>query len=476
MPPTKLPSFAREPIFVTLSAHNVRTCQKPRLAKNLWVSVKTLDKTSNHFQNNPKFNCRLSYLLTSHSFSIAILPIIVDNILMTNIFDTIEITREQLASILNDWSFWDKPIPSSFERKIKLPSHLSNDLALVIQGVRRAGKSTIMQQLIAKYRLDPKDCVFINFEDPRLSSSLNFHLLEATTLFLQEERKNSDKLYFFFDEIQNVEGWQKWLHTKLERPSNCHFIISGSNAKMLSGELSTSLTGRYQKVEIFPFSYNEFQKVHTNSNLETYLQMGGFPRAIQTDNPSTLLREYYDNILEKDVREKINARSIQSLRNLVRIVYESCGSELSLRRLAGLVGLTADSVGSYLESAESAYLLFSCPYFAFSEKKRIQRNVKYYAVDTGLRNSVITRTGQDLGKNFENLVYLSLRKEHREVYYWRGKGEVDFVINNEDGITPIQVSFQQIEDRHERALEEFYSMYPKANEALLITAEDFSCI
>jgi predicted AAA+ superfamily ATPase len=184
------------------------------------------------------------------------------------------------------------------------------------------------------------------------------------------------------------------------------------------------------------------------------------------------LRQYFEDIIERDVRERVGARSSQPLRQLAKIVFESCGSELSLRKLAGATGLTVDTVGTYLSACESAYLLFSCPYFAFSERKRSKRNKKYYPVDPGLRTAVVTRTGQDLGKSFETIVYLSLRRQCRETYYWRGKGEVDFVTSGPGGITPYQVSIDGIKSRHEAALEEFYSNFPQANEPILITADN----
>jgi len=241
---------------------------------------------------------------------------------------------------------------------------------------------------------------------------------------------------------------------------------------MLSGELSTSLTGRHFTIELFPFDFKEFQLSKTNDpNYDSYLTLGGFPQALVQDKPNFLLREYFNDIVEKDIRERTRSRSTQSIRQLIKIVYESCGSEISLRKLAGSAGLSADTVSMFLNAAENAYLLFSCPYFAFSEKQRIKRNKKYYPVDMGLRNAIITKTGLDLGKSLETHVFLRLRKISNTIYYWRNKGEVDFVVQDEKGITPYQVSYDGIKDRHEKALEEFYGYFPQANEAIFITKE-----
>ena len=124
-------------------------------------------------------------------------------------------------------------------------------------------------------------------------------------------------------------------------------------------------------------------------------------------------------------------------------------------------------------ACEDAYLLFSCPYFAYSEAKRTRRNKKFYSIDTGLRRAVSTKSGEDLGKDFENLVYLSLRQKTTDICYWKGKGEVDFVITTNNGVTPVQVSFGKIQKRHEDALAEFYTQFPHANEAVYVTPDSF---
>jgi predicted AAA+ superfamily ATPase len=157
----------------------------------------------------------------------------------------------------------------------------------------------------------------------------------------------------------------------------------------------------------------------------------------------------------------------------VQLAFESAGSELSLRRLAGAAGIAVDTVAGYLAACEDAYLLHSVPYFAFSDRKRAARNRKYYPIDTGLRRMVVTRTGADRGKLLECAVQLELRRRGLQPSYWRGRGEVDFVVTTERGITPIQVSWEPPTDRHHRALEEFYEAFPQAQEALVIGPVEF---
>src|SRR5262245_39236431 len=149
----------------------------------------------------------------------------------------------ELLAIAEDWSYWSKAPPKTVPRSVALPETLSPKLALVVQGVRRCGKSTFMAQLMKRYRLSRERCLFLNFEDPRLSNALRHETLQ-TLVDAFDARVGSGAVYFL-DEIQLVEGWQRWLRAQLDRPKKRNFVVSGSNAHLLSGELGTSLTGRH---------------------------------------------------------------------------------------------------------------------------------------------------------------------------------------------------------------------------------------
>jgi predicted AAA+ superfamily ATPase len=378
-----------------------------------------------------------------------------------------------LLAVAEDWSYWHALPPESIPRSIQLPQELRDDLALVVQGVRRSGKSTFLAQLIDRYELDRERCLFVNFEDPRLSSSLDYSTLQGLVDAFEEAGKK--EAVFFFDEIQHVQGWQKWLRSQLDRRQGSHrYVVTGSNAHLLSGELASSLTGRYLTVELFPFDYDEFRMVRKGGTVDQYLEAGGFPAPLLSLDADRLLRSYFVDIVERDVRERVGARSSLPLRQLVQMLYESAGSELSLRRVAASVGIAVDTASLYVEAAESAYLVFSCPYFAWSERKRAARNKKYYPVDTGLRRVAVTRTGEDRGKMLECATFLKLRQRYDTVYYWRGRGEVDFVVEHEGTTIPVQVSWQEPTSRHLEALDEFYEEHPRAGEAVLVSAESYA--
>jgi len=378
-----------------------------------------------------------------------------------------------ILEVAGTWSFWDRPVPASIPRDVDLPDTLRDSLCLAIQGVRRCGKSTLLQQLVDRYGLDPAQCAFLNLEDPRLSGAQSFETLDLLVTRFRERHEGAETLYFFLDEIQGVAGWQHWLRVQLDRPRGNVFVITGSNAKLLSGELSSLLTGRHLTVELFPFDLDEMRRSDPAATLDDYLFAGGFPEPLTMADGDRLRRQYFHDIVERDVRERVGARSSASIRQVVQMAYESAGSEMSLRRVAGATGIAADTAGSYLEACTAAYLLFECPYFAFSERKRASRNRKYYPIDTGLRRVVVTQGGADRGKSLECATYLALRRKYGDVSYWRDNAEVDFVVRIDGQIVPVQVTWAEPLERHHRALEIFYEHHPQAGEAVFVTAEGF---
>lgn len=384
------------------------------------------------------------------------------------------LSNQSLIEILADWSFWDKAPATTLDRAITLPKQLQPDLALIVQGVRRCGKSTLLSQLPGHYKISQTHCYYCNFEDPRLMTELNHKLLTHIVTIAREKVPPSEPCYFFFDEIQNVEDWEKWLHTQLERPKNNYFILTGSNSSLLSGEFGTALTGRHITLQLFPFSFWEYKKLFPKKSVEDYLKSGGFPRSLTFEEPYKLLQEYFNDIIYRDVLKRVKARTPESLKQVVKMTFETCGSELSYRKIAAVTGLTVDTVKSYLEACESAYLLFACSYFSFSEKKQLSRQKKYYPIDSGLRYAITTTNERDLGKSLELMVYLRLKQVHEQVFYWQelNKGEVDFVGVTGKKITPYQVTWGVLEPRHEKALQHFYEQFPEANEAVVITQED----
>jgi uncharacterized protein len=237
--------------------------------------------------------------------------------------------------------------------------------------------------------------------------------------------------------------------------------------------LATSLTGRHLTTEVFPFDLIEARRLVLKMTLDRYLEEGGFPEPLQISEGDRLRRQYFDDIVERDVRERIGARSALPIRQVVQMVFESAGSELSLRRLASATGRPSKSFGGHLDACEAAHLVFSCPFFAYSERKRASMNKKYYPVDPGLRRIAVSPTGRDRGKALECATYVALKRRYGDVYYWRGRGEVDFVFQRDGVVVPCQVTWDETTGRHERALEDFYESFPQAAECTVVTRRSF---
>lgn len=384
------------------------------------------------------------------------------------------IKNQSVIEILNDWSFWDSREIVSLTRDISLPERLYADLVLIIQGVRRCGKSTLLMQLPKRYSLDLSSCYYCNFEDPRLLGSLDHTLLSQIVSLARKKIPNEHPCYFFFDEIQNVQSWEKWLHAQLERPGQNYFVVTGSNSCLLSGEFATALTGRHITAQLFPFSLNEYQGLFPGRKLEEYLSAGGFPRALTFEQPYKLLQEYFNDIILRDVLKRVHSRMPDAIKQVVKMAFDSCGAELSYRKIAATTGLTVDTVKSYLEACEQAYLLFACPFFAFSEKKRLLKQKKYYPIDSGLRYAITSTQGRDLGKSLELLVFLHLKQSYQQVFYWQeaGQGEIDFVVMQGNTIVPYQVTWGDPEPRHEKALDHFYAAFPQSGDPVFISQEN----
>ncbi|MFM7521499.1 MAG: ATP-binding protein [Planctomycetota bacterium] len=389
---------------------------------------------------------------------------------MSTKLDTMD--KALLLSIAADWSHWDSPPKPTVPRSIELPRELVPGVALVIQGVRRCGKSTLLEQLMERYGLDRSKCLFINFEDPRLTQTLDHTLLDGLVGAFEADRGHG--CTYLLDEVQWVEGWQRWLRAQLDRARHRRFVVTGSNAGLLAGEIGSSLTGRHHTVELFPFDLGEYRAVKPGATVEDYLAAGGFPATVSSPDHDRLLRGYFHDIVERDIRERVGARSSMPLRRLVQMLFESAGAETSLRRLAAALGMSVDTTALYADATENAYLALGCPYFAWSERKRLVRNRKYYPVDTGLRRASITTAGHDRGKQLECAVFLLLRRRFGEVWYWRGDGEIDFVVEHRGRPTPVQVTWDTVGERARRAVDEFQAAHPTAGEAVFVTAESFA--
>ncbi|MBI2981483.1 MAG: ATP-binding protein [Deltaproteobacteria bacterium] len=393
-----------------------------------------------------------------------------------------------LRVVLEEWNLWDKRFPHSVHREAKkgILERWDQGHVIVLTGVRRCGKSTLMRQMMQELseRFSSEQMLQLNFEDPRLAEDLNFKLIDRCLSLHRQTRCPDKPVYLFLDEVQLVEGWERWVRTQLERQEKLFLCLSGSNASLLSGETATALTGRHHSFEVTPFSFNEFVRGYYQSSenrsfyLAQYLKEGGFPAIIrrQVTQPEETLRQYFDDILVRDIAKRIGSRTGQMLRQIAHMLMDGAGSEQSLTRLSKLTKISVETIREFVSAYEQAFLLFEVPYFSYSVRQRSVRNKKYYPVDTALRRSVLPRRGEDWGKDAETIVYLELRRWVREISYWKGKREIDFIVSRGREILPIQVTVHEEENHRssvKEAFEEFYGHHPFSEALVLSSAPAF---
>lgn len=315
----------------------------------------------------------------------------------------------------------------------------NNNISAVV-GVRRSGKSTILKQvihqLISREGVHSKNTLLVNLEDPRLIElQQNTKLLDLIYTFKQQADLRR-RMYVVFDEIQNVPNWEAMIRTLHDQEPTIKIYITGSSAKLLGKELGTKLTGRYITTEVFPLSFSEYQKF-TRSDIKSFIQSGGFPDAILTSNQSIreqLLKDYYESILLRDITTRHGIRDDFKLRRLSAQLFAAVANQASSYRLSKDLGISPDTVLQYFSYIEDAFLGFFIPKFSQSVRKQNYNPKKFYSIDNGLQSAISFRVLDDLGKLFENTVFLALRREFDQIYYWQEGKEVDFVVKQKESI------------------------------------------
>lgn len=374
--------------------------------------------------------------------------------------------KVEIFGILEDWNFWKKPWEDGIARPFyveKMYRYLSAGQVLIVTGARRSGKSFLMKQLaslLARRNVKKENILFVNFEDPRWLKLDAFLLDEIIETYNEFVRPDS-KPYIFLDEIQEVNGWEKWVRAVHEL-GKATIILSGSNAKLLSRELGTVLTGRHLDMMVYPLSFHEFLEfkgIHSFSNssgvspirgyLREYLARGSFPAlAFLDDGIKEWFLAYYDDVLEKDLIKRFKIRKTEELKALLQYYMSNIAKLTTFHSTAKFLKISPDTAEKFTRYFEQSYLLFSLKRFSFSFKGQQKSPRKIYSIDTALAQAVGFRMGEDIGRVMENIVYLEyLRKKINnpewEFFYWKdeqagrdGK-EVDFVIKSGNRILEI---------------------------------------
>jgi uncharacterized protein len=332
------------------------------------------------------------------------------------------------------------------EREMLPEIKLIPGFASVISGIRRTGKSTLLRQLIANHAAFN----YLNFEDVRI---FGFELKDFKRLedFFSSEGSN----LYFFDELQNVDSWERYIRTLLDNKKTV--VITGSNASLLSKELGSKLTGRHLRYELFPFSFKEFLSFKdTNpslNNFEDYLQTGGMPEYIKLQN-DMILQELFNDIIARDITVRYNLRNPKLVKELALYLLSNVGKEFSFQKLRKMYDLgSVNTVISLIGYYEDSYLLFTVPQFDFSLRSRLVNAKKVYAIDTGLIRANSVSFSQDKGRMLENIVFIHLKRLGKEVFYFKKDNECDFITRDaKKKLELFQVCFELNEDNKDREI------------------------
>jgi predicted AAA+ superfamily ATPase len=348
----------------------------------------------------------------------------------------------------------------------------------IITGIRRCGKSTLLKQLAGSY----KNFYYLNFEDERLLNfkSSDFNYLLEIFIELYGEQK-----VILFDEIQYINGWEKFVGRLFA--NGYKIFITGSSANLLSRELGTALTGRHLKTELYPFSFKEYLKYyHLDKNsLETtsgraglkksfqeYLEYGGFPEVLASRNREEL-KQLYQDVLVKDLLVRFKIKDDKAFRELVLYLLSNIGAPISFNNLKKLLGFKSVSqVKNYIGYLEEAYLVFLLYKYDYSIGKQMINDRKVYGIDPGMIKAVSFRFSENSGRYLENLVFLELKRQEKEIYYHKDNGECDFIVRKGLKISEaIQVTEALNHNNSEREINGLVSALKKYNlkEGLILT-------
>lgn len=382
--------------------------------------------------------------------------------------------NEKIIEILSSWNFWEGDHDTGVYRDKyldKLNRMARTEQIVAITGVRRSGKSTLMRQFI-KRQIDSgkkrSSFLYVNFEEPKFADILSLEFLQQIYDAYMEIVKPEGIPYILLDEVHNVPKWERFaraLHEKKE----ARVFISGSTSKLLSKELGTLLTGRWVELKIYPLDFQEFlqfkqlkikgrldmlaQKVKIKQLLREYLEFGGFPLVALKGEREEILNRYFDDIIGRDVAERHRIRRLKKLKALARYYLTNFSSPISYRRIAKFIGLSLDSVERFSSYMTDAYLIFFVPKFSYSLKEQEVNPRNVYGIDSGLINIVSFRFTDNIGKLYENLVFLSLMQRGKENYYHKDKRECDFIVKEGQRVAQaIQVSYG-IKENKEREIE-----------------------
>ena len=369
--------------------------------------------------------------------------------------------KEQLKQIIRDFHLFN-----NFDVKPRiLQPPIDTKKIITLLGVRRCGKTSILYDMINKLSktIDKTKILFLNFEDERLDLQTN-----DLDLVLQAFRElypmhNLKECYFFFDEIQNIDGWEKFIRRVYDTIST-NIFITGSNSKLLSTDIATSLRGRTLSFEIFPLSFKEYLDfkdisvdLYSTKSLafiknaqEKFLKDGAFPETLVLEERyvNQTLQEYFNVLLYKDLAERYNITNTIALKFFLKRIIASSTKQISINKIYNELKSSGIKIGKntlydFLDYVQNIYLSLTLYRYDKSLVNKELGEKKVYSIDIGLNNATEFKFSDDIGKSLENAVFLELKRNYTEIFYYRdNNSECDFIVNEQNKIIQaIQVAY-----------------------------------
>lgn len=402
--------------------------------------------------------------------------------------------KDYFAS-LEKYNFWNGNVPElGFLREgytSKILDYTGNKLVKVLVGQRRSGKSYILRQIAQKLieqGVDPKNIIYINKEFTDFDFITDYKDLEALLKLYRERLKPEGKVWLFIDEIQNVGSWEHFVNSHSQNfVDSCEIFISGSNSKMLSGELATLLSGRYVNFEIFPFSYDEYLgitgKTSTKQSYIDYMESGALPELFALPNDETK-RNYVsaikDTVLLRDIIQRHSIKDAKLLEDIFVYLVNNASTLVSITNIVNYFKsngrkVTYDTVSNYIGYIEDAFLIHKAERYDIRGKETISGNCKYYINDLSFKNYLYPGFGYGVGYKLENLVYLELRRAGFEVYVGAVRDkEIDFVAKKADRIIYLQSTYMLIDEQTIKREYSSLAAIPDNYEKVVVSLDDVS--
>ncbi len=359
------------------------------------------------------------------------------------------LSKEILEAVIRSQREWVLNLNKGVNRSKLGDVKLLESFALVISGIRRCGKSTLLGQILSR----EKRFYYLNLEDPRLEGFELKDFNRADEIFKELYGEGGT---YFFDEIQNIDKWE--LFVRFLADNKARMAITVSNASLLSRELGTKLTGRHLSCELFPFSYEEFlEYFKMQPSVDTfseYLYKGGFPEFLRERDP-TLLHELFRDVMMRDIVNKFGIRNTSILTKLAAYLISNVGEEFSFNSLKKMLEVrSVQTIADYISYLEDAYLIFTIPKFSYSFRKQQMNPKKVYSIDNGLSHHNSVSFSKDKDKMLENTVFLSLRRRYSQIFYFQKNNECDFIVKEGGKVAQaIQVCHEINDDNQKREME-----------------------